>query len=136
KASINKVCSVRGKLTQSQLENELGWQVPSIYGDPALLLPRYYQPQHNNLTKRIAICPHFSHQPFFSTLNDSELLSVVDVCESPIKVVDQIVNSSCCISTSLHGIIIAQAYGVPWLWLNIRNNELLGGNFKFHDFFS
>ena len=136
KSSIKKVCAVRGKLTQYQLKTKLGWDVPDIYGDPALLLPRYYQPQSTNLQKKIAICPHFSHKLFFNNLKDSEMWNVLDVCEHPQKVVSKIVNSSCCISTSLHGIIVAQAYGVPWLWLNIRNNELIGGEFKFLDFFS
>lgn len=52
------------------------------------------------------------------------------------NVIDQIVNSDICISTSLHGLIVAQAYGVPWVWLTVAENKLEGDNFKFEDFFS
>lgn len=31
---------------------------------------------------------------------------------------------------------MAQAYGVPWVWLNIIDSQLVGSNFKFDDFFS
>ncbi|MGP9618408.1 hypothetical protein ACT3S2_15465, partial [Arthrobacter sp. AOP36-A1-22] len=41
-----------------------------------------------------------------------------------------------CISTSLHGIIIAQAYGVPWIWLRIEDHQLGGDQYKFDDFLS
>src|SRR5699024_10245514 len=51
-------------------------------------------------------------------------------------VVAQIANASSIVSTSLHGLIIAQAYGVPWIWLRVIDQELIGGDFKFKDFFS
>lgn len=51
-------------------------------------------------------------------------------------VVNEIGSASCCISTSLHGVIVAHAYGVPWVWLNIAERDLKGGSFKFEDFFS
>jgi hypothetical protein len=38
------------------------------------------------------------------------------------------------VSTSLHGYIVAAAYGVPALWSRY-SDRLIGGNFKFHDFF-
>lgn len=50
--------------------------------------------------------------------------------------IDQIVSSELCISSSLHGLIIAQAYGVPWVWLNLVEQPLDGHDFKFEDFFS
>ena len=48
----------------------------------------------------------------------------------------QIATSRAVVSTSLHGLIVAQAYGVPWVWLNIIDSQLVGNNFKFDDFFS
>jgi hypothetical protein len=61
---------------------------------------------------------------------------VVDVQDNPDSVVDQIAASRCCLSTSLHGIVVAQAYQVPWVWLRVGQAHLLGGDFKFEDFFT
>lgn len=136
KASIGKICAVRGKLTKNQLQSKLDWNVPNIFGDPALLLPDYYQPNITLKVKKPIICPHFEHKLFFENRIDKAIFDIIDVGENPKTVVDQIVNSSCCLSTSLHGIIVAQAYGVPWIWLRICDKDLLGKDFKFYDFFS
>jgi len=40
------------------------------------------------------------------------------------------------VSSSLHGLIVAQAYGVPWVWLDVIDHQLGGKDFKFEDFFS
>jgi Tfp pilus assembly protein PilV len=52
------------------------------------------------------------------------------------RVVDAIANADRCVSTSLHGVIIAQAYEVPWVWLRLEDNQLHGDTFKFEDFFT
>ena len=49
-------------------------------------------------------------------------------------VIDQINMCECVVSSSLHGLIVAEAYGVPARWICVENN-LLGGNFKFWDFY-
>ena len=51
-------------------------------------------------------------------------------------VINEINSSTVCISTSLHGLIIAQAYNIPWVWLEIFDKNLTGDDFKFKDFFS
>ena len=49
------------------------------------------------------------------------------------KVVDQIVESKLIISSSLHGIILAEAYGVPAIWLN--NEKSTQKPFKYLDYY-
>jgi hypothetical protein len=51
-------------------------------------------------------------------------------------VVRHIRDASLVISSSLHGIIVAQAYGRPWVWWRDNRGLLHGGDFKFEDFFS
>lgn len=129
-----EIHAVRGKLTQQQLEDTLGWAVPSVYGDPALLLPEFYLPE-NATSRKIALAPHGVHQAYFKNLDDTEI-DLVNVRRDFRDVVSSIANSRAVISTSLHGLIVAQAYGVPWIWLNISDNPLWGEDFKFNDFFS
>jgi len=128
--------AVRGGLTRHELTTKLGWEVPEVYGDPALLLPRYLEPARPaDGAGEIAVVPHYSHKSHFAGV-DGPGLNVVNVGNGLERVVAQIAHASHCISTSLHGIIIAHAYGVPWTWLRLGDQPLSGDAFKFEDFFS
>ena len=130
------VLAVRGKRTRAELISSLGWDVPETYGDPALLLPRFLPPQGRQITSnRIAVVPHYLHSKYFSEATNNDTY-VVDVEQGMEQVVQEIAAARACISTSLHGVIIAQAYGVPWTWLRIADQKLGGDKFKFEDFFS
>ena len=131
-----EILSVRGHYTaKALLEN--GIQVPDsrFYGDPALILPKFFNPENVDAFKKISICPHFTHKPFFLKNIKNDNVRIVDVQESVEKVVSQINSSSVCISSSLHGLIIAQAYDIPWIWLEVDDKKLGFDDFKFNDFF-
>lgn len=132
-----KVLSVRGLKTSEILE-DFGINVinKDAYGDPALIMPLLYQPKSMSSAK-ISICPHFIHKPeFIREIQTNDIINIIDVQADMESVIDQIAASSVCISTSLHGIIISQAYNIPWIWLEITDNNLKGDDFKFLDFFS
>lgn len=136
KIKLVKFSGVRGRLTQSELVNKLGLNIPDVLGDPALLLPRYYQPK-SQAKIRISLCPHIQHhEEFKNKFKQYNDINVVDLKRDPRDVIDDIVNSEICISSSLHGLIIAQAYGIPWIWLRIEDQKLVGDKFKFLDFYS
>ena len=131
------ILSVRGKKTANCLI-EGGINLPEniVYGDPALILPLFYQPLIKS-SEKIGLCPHFIHKPkFLKVIAQNDNLKIIDVQKDMENVVNEISSSSVCISTSLHGLIIAQAYGIPWVWLEISDENLLGDDFKFKDFFS
>lgn len=132
-----EILSVRGRETAKHLL-EAGINIPdqSTYGDPALILPLFYSPSVSG-SKRIGICPHYIHKShFLEYINDKDDLKIIDVQMDMETVVDSISSSSVCISTSLHGLIVAQAYNIPWVWLEVFDNNLGGEDFKFKDFFS
>ncbi|OTG96171.1 polysaccharide pyruvyl transferase family protein [Acinetobacter sp. ANC 3832] len=133
---VGEVHAVRGLKTFQELKNLTDLDIPQIFGDPALLLPYFYKPQKTLRTPKVSLCPHFSHFDYFTSLDSSEKIDLIKVGDPLLNVIDQIVNSDICISTSLHGLIVAQAYGVPWVWLTVAENKLEGDNFKFEDFFS
>ncbi|WP_277454057.1 polysaccharide pyruvyl transferase family protein [Janibacter sp. DB-40] len=131
------VHAVRGRATADELRRKLNWQVPDVYGDPALLLPRFYTPRVSSLSAgSTVVVPHYSHAKHFAPATTDDALHVVDVGQGLERVVDDIASADRCISTSLHGIIVAQAYGVPWVWLRLDDDQLGGDQFKFNDFFS
>ncbi|WP_352287856.1 polysaccharide pyruvyl transferase family protein [Psychrobacter sp. GW64-MNA-CIBAN-0177] len=131
------ILSVRGQESAQHLIDS-GISVPDqkFYGDPALILPLFYTPSIRG-SKKIGICPHYIHKPYFlKSLTGKDNLRIINVQNDVETVVDEIASSAVCISTSLHGLIIAQAYGIPWVWLEVCDKSLSGGDFKFKDFFS
>lgn len=131
-----RIHAVRGWRTWRELTTKLGWEVPKVYGDPALLLPRFHQPAQTAAGGRIVVCPHFTHRRFFGPAQAEDDLVVLDVQGDERAVVDAIATAAVCISSSLHGLIVAQAYGVPWVWLEVEGRKLGGTHFKFEDFFT
>lgn len=128
-----QIHAVRGELTRHELMKKLEWDVPDVLGDPGLLIADALRPSGSIGSEGIVVVPHYIHKKFFKGRSD---VKIVDV-ERPVEeVAAQIANAGVIISSSLHGLIFAQAYEVPWVWLRIGDKPLGGGDFKFNDFFS
>ena len=128
--------ALRGRKTRWHVVKRIGWQAPAVFGDPAVLLPRLHQPRPRpDAAGKTAIVAHYIHKELLGSL-DRERFHWIDVQDDPDVVVDQIAAASRIISSSLHGLIIASAYGVPWTWLTIDEHLLGGGTFKFEDHFT
>ncbi len=129
-----KFLAVRGPLTRKRLI-ELGYTVPELYGDPAILLPQYYS---NIPAKKykIGIIPHYADYEIVKTsLTSNRHITVIDLLTKNVeKVLDEILECDYIISSSLHGLIVPHAYGIPALWVKFSNN-LGGDNIKFYDYF-
>ena len=126
--------AVRGKYTQNRMK-ELNLLVPDTIGDPALLLPLLYSIQKKNKYK-IGVIPHYVHYSDVKSNINSEEVLIIDLTNSIEQIVKQINSCQYTISTSLHGIIVSQSYGIPSLWYNIDGKKLGGDNVKFYDYFS
>lgn len=125
--------AVRGKRTQERLK-DLGYKVPETIGDPAILLPLLYQPKMEKKYK-MGIIPHFIHFKDFTSYQSDEIL-VVNLLDPIEKVIDEINSCELTFSTSLHGIIVSHAYGVPSVWCKDKGKKLAGDDIKFSDYFS
>ena len=132
-----RILSVRGSETATQLKR-IGLEIANLEasGDPALLMPRFYSPKSIAAETDVAVCPHYLHKQNFLNMTFEGEVSIVDVQENLEVVIDKITSARVCVSSSLHGLIIAQAYGIPWVWLEVVDKKLGGGDFKFNDFFS
>lgn len=134
KAQLDYVYACRGELTKKFFSN-YNFELSGILGDPGLLFGNLYNPKKTNSYK-YAIIPHYIHYQFFKDLNIENCV-VVNVRDELTRVLDQIASAEKVISTSMHGLIIAQTYNIPWLHLYINDGRLLvGEEFKFEDFFS
>lgn len=125
--------AVRGPRTRNFLVN-LGYNVPEVYGDPALLLPRYFNPKVEKKYK-IGFIPHYNDfvlvKEWFSNLPDIHLIDMMttDVESKTIE----FLQCERIISSSLHGIIIAHAYGIPAVWQKL-SNRVFGDDVKYQDY--
>lgn len=124
-----QIRAVRGPLTRKYLISQ-GLECPEIYGDPALLLPLYYNPKSTTRHK-VGLIHHVSEKPFH--IDGCHLISMSGYHKWT-DVIDEICSCEIIASSSLHGLIVAEAYGIPTIWT--ESNRLIGGHFKFIDFFS
>ena len=122
--------AVRGPRTRSAIR---GSEVPEVFGDPAVLLPQFYVPRTDGRRYDVGIVPHYVHQEHMRVRDTA--LCWVDVTDPNWRsTVDLIVSCDVVVSSSLHGIIVAEAYGIATVWVE-PGAEIVGGRFKFDDYF-
>lgn len=103
---------VRGPITK-QIMEELNYKCPSVYGDPAVLLPLIYKPTVKKKYNTSII------QHFREAVELPEKYHEICIQTDDYKFfVEEILASEKVISSSLHGIILAESYGVPAVFLN------------------
>lgn len=131
-----EVRAVRGPLTRQKLI-ESGIDCPEIYGDPALLLPLYYKPKVEKKYK-LGIIQQYKRvdNPLLDSIrNDADVLVIrIGQYVSWLDIVDEVCMCETIISSSLHGLIISEAYKIPNVWTYIDGDDP-GDFFKYHDFF-
>lgn len=129
------ISACRGPKTYEFLKNEKQLDCPQIFGDPALLLKKYYVPKINQeLLNKIIIIPHKSHYGHYKKQKLESKFVVINPREHWSKVVDNIFSAKAIISSSLHGIIVSDTYNKPNIMLCEIN--LPEGKFKFQDYYS
>ncbi len=166
------ILSVRGQLTLDYLKKH-SIISPESFGDPALLLPRVYQPERRAGDKfqvlsvaslgeseqssnssfkfqvssskvqsskyKLGIIPHVVDQqhPVIQEIwqKYADEILIIDLAhyEHWTDVIDQICSCERILSSSLHGIIVSDAYQVPNCWIELTGN-ISGGHFKYLDY--
>lgn len=119
---------VRGPLSAEKVRKETG-KTPEVLGDPAWLLPRFVKPSERTAT--LGIAPH--HVDFMHVRSLKTGLPVVDLLDLPSKVTSAITRFDRIITSSLHGLIVAHAYGIPAALVKF-GDRLKGDGFKFEDY--
>jgi hypothetical protein len=133
-----KPFALRGRVTKARVESICRKTYDDLpLGDPGLLasllidrpgpkryaigfVPHYVDKTHPRVVELLAQVPH-------STL--------IDVEQDPLRVIEQIAQCDTVVSTSLHGLVAADALGVPSQWA-VVSDKIAGGGYKFQDYYS
>lgn len=132
-----KVASVRGELSKKYVEQLLHEPVDCTTGDGGLLCSLWI-PAESGKKYRLGIIPHFREkgEARFDEIRKAVRDSVlIDVEDDPVKNLKIISSCECVISSSLHGLIIADSYNIPNTHV-ILTDKLAGDGFKFRDYYS
>ena len=126
--------AVRGPQTRKRLL-ELGYKVPEIYGDPALLLPNYYHPTKEK-KYQLGIVPHYNDYKMVKQWYSKDTsIKIIDLMTLDVEqTTNEFLKCEYIISSSLHGLIVAHAYGIPAVWVKF-SDKLFGDGIKFQDYF-
>ncbi len=134
KEEPGKILAVRGPLSRDIIISQ-GVDCPESYGDPALLFPRIY-PRKPEPKYALGIVPHFvDYRQALLRYGAKEGVRVIDIKAGIFSVVDQVLECERVVSSCLHGLVIADAYSIPSLWLKFSDN-VIGQGFKFRDYYA
>lgn len=116
KFSTLDIRAILGPLSREFIQEQLNIPCPEVYGDPRLLLP-YFFPEfvkkENPSQEYIIIPPHAERDPWD-------------------EIIEKILDSKFVISSSLHGIVVAESFGIPARLLRSDDEESL---FKYQDYY-
>lgn len=131
--------AVRGELSKKRVEKILGRELDIPTGDAGILAPCII---HEPIKKKydVGIIPHMNElgedMLFFEKLakyyNNSIIIKVTD---DPKEVVRTIGECKAIVSSSLHGLIVADGFHIPNCHI-VVTQKLRGDGFKFDDYYS
>lgn len=129
-----EIVAVRGQRTAAALRCS-----PSVLlGDPGLLA-RWLVPARAEKEKILGVVPHYldrrapAVRGLTSRFRDEALW--IDVQQPAVRVIRAIDRCELVVASSLHGLVVADALGIPSIWAQF-SGELVGGTFKFDDYYS
>jgi pyruvyltransferase len=125
-----KILSLRGPLSARGIPGKY------TFGDPGVLadeLVGYQEPKWE-----LGIVPHFKDtklvDKFVKLIPKKFSIKVINPQDDPIEVIKQIGASKRIVTSSLHGMIVADAFGLPRRVEICEETRRDGGDFKFRDY--
>lgn len=129
--------AVRGELTRKSVEKMMGRSLAIPTGDAGILASELLDETPEKCYD-VGIVPHICdlQDPAVQELADSyENSLIINVKDDPLAVVRQIAQCRTVLSSSLHGLIVADSFCIPNLHL-VFSDRLLGDGYKFDDYYS
>lgn len=132
-------CAVRGELTRKNVEKMTGRKLDIPTADAGLLASELEGVQSEKCYD-VGIIPHLCDlkDPKVEELLEGythKSVRFISVKDEPMDVIQQIARCRCILSSSLHGLIVADSLGIPNLHV-VFGDRLLGDGYKFDDYYS
>lgn len=142
-AICEDIRALRGPLSRDYLMRNYGICPPEVYGDPALLIPDLFPEfKRKDTSRKLLILGQHHDEEVLTDFVGEEFKHFTLICQKKSKldwrvIVSNILKSEYVISTSLHGLIIADAFGVPSRWLHNKDlpSVKTEGRFKYNDYY-
>ena len=127
------VRAVRGPLTLEELRKR--FDVSSIpFGDPALLMSQMHTLPANQITHEYGLIPHWIDSGLAVVERLKTLgVKVIDIRQPTQSLILELASVKKILSSSLHGLILSDALGIPNARVRLSSN-VIGGDFKFIDY--
>lgn len=128
--------AVRGSLTRERINHlKRGYRNIAL-GDPGLLASRVFK-RAKSKTHKIGIVAHYtdSDNEQIKLASESSNIKIINPLQEPDIVAYEITSCEYILSSSLHGLIFADSFGIPNNWMPLSGN-LKGGDYKFKDYYS
>lgn len=124
------IYSVRGKLTAERLH------FTGPLGDPGLLANLVFEPSAQRCNK-IGVIPHYTDldTALVNLYRNDERFIIIDVRRDPEEVIRDITSVDMILSSSLHGLIISDSFGIPNYWVNFKTDNI-DRKYKYLDYLS
>jgi glycosyltransferase involved in cell wall biosynthesis len=125
--------AVRGKNTKDRI----GAKYRNIpIGDPGLLSNLIFEP--SKCEDKIGVIPHYldmDSEALDEVKGNSDKYILISPKQSPEVVISDITKCKVILSSSLHGLICADSFGIPNIHMPL-STKLKGGEYKFQDYYS
>ncbi|MBZ9652093.1 polysaccharide pyruvyl transferase family protein [Psychroflexus montanilacus] len=124
-----KVKLIRGPLSAQQCSAK-----DVVYGDPGLLASIVYNDLKKTKKYKLGIIPHSQDYDSLKSLEFNDVL-IINPREKSRLVASNVLKCEAIGSSSLHGLIFADSFGIPNIHIKL-SDKLTGGNHKFVDYYS
>jgi len=128
-----RIIATRGLLSKNLVK--LSGHEPVAIGDPGLLLPRFYTP---NVSKKYDVGIMVSWVDYYlvsEAYSEDDGITIINSMGDIENIINRICECETLITSTLHGLVAAVAYGIPTVSVKF-SNKMVGDGFKYQDFLS
>jgi hypothetical protein len=132
---------VRGKLTEMVLRKNKFMTGEVLLGDLGILASYLHDSGNNEKKFELGVMPHFNdlNSPIFYDIykKHTPYSILINVKDAPEKIIGEMARCESIVSSSLHGLIVADSLNIPNLWLENRYKWVDEEHrFKYQDYYS
>jgi|GEM_PF-3726757 len=131
-----RIHALRGNTSQSRLGVDNN---ACVIGDPALLSSKCF-PLDKNTDDYILVCPHQNDkesETWIARLREHyNNIRVCDLGQDTQIILKEINNAKAVFTSAMHPLIVAHSYQTPVIWIDAGHPTVIGGEYKFLDYYS